>query len=129
MSNKRKKQAEPAPPVPCVLSIEEESQRLLQVSEATREEMDSFFPALLNQDIPAGEVQGKVDSLRRASANITRALTQTYALTDEFGARWKDIKKQKKKATKKKLIDEELILISKGLKLDIGYLTKKRLKH
>ena len=97
MSNKRKKQAEPAPPVPCVLSIEEESQRLLQVSEATREEMDSFFPDLLNQDIPAGEVQGKVDSLRRASANITRALTQTYALTDEFGARWKDIKKQKKK--------------------------------
>lgn len=76
--------------------IEKESIKLLEVVEATRSEMNEFYPQMLENECQ-GDVQGKADSLKRATSNITKALTQAYAVSDELNARWKDINKQKKK--------------------------------
>lgn len=93
----KKKQVEKPETVKVVLPIEEESQQLLQVAEQTKNEMHTYYTQMLQEEIPFAEVQGKADSLKRAGGNITKALAQTYLLSDELGARGRDIKKQKKK--------------------------------
>ena len=80
-----------------MLPIEEESLRLLQITEETRDKMEEYYIRILEDDEAEAEAEDKTNSLRRAAVNITKALTQTYAVTDELSSRWNDIKKQKKK--------------------------------
>lgn len=80
-----------------VMNIEKESLKLLETVEDTKAETNAFYPELLNKDIPEEEICAKAASLKRASSNITKALAQTYAVSDEFNARWHDIKKRRKK--------------------------------
>ena len=79
------------------MNIEKESLKLLETVEDTKAETNAFYPELLNKDIPEEEICAKAASLKRASSNITKALAQTYAVSDEFNARWHDIKKRRKK--------------------------------
>lgn len=79
----------------CVLEIEKASVQLLELAEATQAEMTEYYPRMLEETCPE-EVQGKADSLKRASGNIAKAFGQVYEVSDEFSARWKDIQNQKK---------------------------------
>ncbi len=80
---------------------EADSLRLLETVKETREALDAYYPRLLDNPESEEDAERQADSLKRASANIARALTQTYAISDELSARLKDIRKQRKK---KKLI-------------------------
>lgn len=81
----------------CVLEIENASIELLRVAEETKTEMDNYYPHLLDDNITASEVDGRSESLKRATANIAKALTHAYTVSDELSARWYDLKKQRKK--------------------------------
>lgn len=81
--------------LPCVLEIEKASLQLLEQAQATQAEMADYYPKMLEETCPE-EVQGKADSLKRASGNIAKAFAQVYEVSDEFSARWKDIQYQKK---------------------------------
>lgn len=80
-----------------VSTLEEESSRLLETARQTEEEMRAYYPRLLEEDHSDAETQEKADSLKRATANMAKALAQTAAVSDELSARWTDIKKQRKK--------------------------------
>ena len=80
-----------------ISDIEKESLRLLEVVEATKTEMSDYYPKMLEDEHSDSETQGKLGSLKRTTANITKALSDSYAVSDELNARWNDIKKQKKK--------------------------------
>lgn len=78
--------------------IESKSLRLLEVAEATEKDMEQWYTRMLEQ--PEGEEMGlHAASLKRATTNITKALTRIYRVSDEFNARLKDINKQKKRHT------------------------------
>lgn len=81
--------------IECTTVIEKESRKLLEVAEATRIEMNDYYPRLLDDECTE-DAREKADSLKRATSNITKALTQTYVISDELNARLKDINKQKK---------------------------------
>lgn len=100
MKNRKKKQ-EMAPQqtsVPmCVLPVEQESLDLLKTVESTQEDMNAYYLQMLEGATPE-EIQAKGDSLKRSTANMTRALTQAAAISDEYHARWKDIQNEKKRS-------------------------------
>ncbi|MGN0518595.1 MAG: putative ABC transporter permease [Acutalibacteraceae bacterium] len=77
--------------------IEKESLRLTEVATATQKEMSAFYTQMLQEDFDETEVQNKSNSLKRATSNIAKALSQTYVVSDELNARWNDIRKQEKK--------------------------------
>lgn len=77
--------------------IEKESLRLTEVATETQTEMSAFYTQMLQEDFDETEAQKKSNSLKRATANIVRALSQTYIVSDELNARWNDIRKQRKK--------------------------------
>lgn len=80
-----------------ISDIEKESLRLLQTVDATRTEMSEFYTQMLQESLDAAEAQNKSDSLKRATANIAKSLSQTYIISDELNARYNDIRKQQKK--------------------------------
>lgn len=80
----------------CITEIEQESLRLLEISEKNRTEMNEYYPHLL-EDSVYKNAQEQAASLKRASANITKALASVFNVSDELNARLKDIKNQKKK--------------------------------
>ena len=77
--------------------IEKESLRLAEVANATQAEMSEFYTQMLQENFDETEAQIKSDSLKRATANIAKSLSQTYIISDELSARWNDIRKQGKK--------------------------------
>lgn len=80
-----------------VSDLEKESIRLLETVSAADEELKELYPKMLEEDCSV-EVSEKSDSFRRASGNITKALTQMYAMNDELTARNKDISRHNKRA-------------------------------
>lgn len=76
--------------------IEDVSLRLLKTAEVTQKEMVEYYPRMLDES-NSDEVQNMADSLKRTSVNVTKALAQIYSLNDEFGARMKDINRQRGK--------------------------------
>ncbi len=78
-----------------VSKIEAESLRLLETAKATGEEMAAYYPQMLEEGHSDAETQEKAASLKRATGNITKALAQTYSVSDEFNARRNDLKHQK----------------------------------
>ncbi|MBO5353863.1 MAG: putative ABC transporter permease [Lachnospiraceae bacterium] len=79
-----------------ISGMEECSLKLLQTAEQTKEEAEQFYPQMLEMD-DYTEVEKRVESLKRAAANMSRAMAQTYAVSDELSARSKDITNQRKK--------------------------------
>ena len=77
-----------------ISDIEQESVHLIEVANNTEKETQELYPRMLNEHNTA-EMQETAESLKRATSNITKALTKTYRVSDEFNARLKDIKKQK----------------------------------
>ncbi|MDD6800763.1 MAG: putative ABC transporter permease [Firmicutes bacterium] len=80
-----------------MLDIEEESLKLANVVNATQTEMTAFYNHMLQEDFDETEARKKSNSLKRATSNIAKSLSQTYAVSDELNARWNDIRKQGKK--------------------------------
>lgn len=97
-TEKRKMRNEAQPVAPeDMLEIEIESLHLSEVVNATQEEMTAFYPKMLQEDFDEAQALKKANSLKRATANITKSLTNAYAVSDEFHARMKDIRKQSQK--------------------------------
>ena len=80
-----------------ISDIEKESLRMTEAVNATRTEISAFYTQMLREDFDETEAQRKADSLKRATANIAKSLSQTYIVSDELNARRKDIHKQGKK--------------------------------
>lgn len=79
-----------------VSEIEEESLKLQQIVEQTKQGVEEFYlkmPELKE----FSEVEKRVDSFRRATVTMSKVIAQTYAVSDELNARCKDITKQRKK--------------------------------
>lgn len=96
MKKKRKNKEAPLTGDPnYMLEIESASLELLEVAGRTQAQMEAYYPQMLEENCPQ-EVQNRGDSLKRATVNITKALGQTYEVTDEFNARWKDIRHQER---------------------------------
>ena len=81
----------------CVLNIEKESLRFLEVVRETDKEMNEYYPKMLDAHYSEEETDAKVESLKRSTANITKALAHTASISDELSARRNDIKNQNKK--------------------------------
>lgn len=77
--------------------IEKESLRLTEAVNAAQTEMTVLYNKILEGNFDETEVRNKSNSLKRATANIAKSLSQTYAISDELNARWHDIRKQAKK--------------------------------
>ena len=80
-----------------VFEIEDESLHLLELSKKTEDEMNSYYSRMLEDCHSDDETKERVESLKRATTNITKALAQTIAVSDELGGRWNDLKNQRKK--------------------------------
>lgn len=80
-----------------VSEIEKETLHMLEVARRTGEEMNEYYPKMLEENHSEEETEEKADSLKRATSNLTKALAHTASISDEFSARWKDIRNQKKK--------------------------------
>lgn len=76
--------------------IEDESLRILKSVEQVKEEMEVYYPRLLEEDLTE-DAEKKADSLKRASANFTKAGKQVYDMKDELSGRLTDIRQQRKK--------------------------------
>lgn len=93
MKRKEKKEAD----IPKIVStVEQESINLLEIIHNTESEMSGMYTQMA-ENPNSEEIQGNAESLKRATLNITKSLTQIYGISDEFNARLKDIKKQKRK--------------------------------
>ena len=77
--------------------IEKESLRLAELADTTQSQMNGFFDRMLREDFDEEEVRIKSNSLKRATSNIAKSLSQTYVISDELNGRWNDIRQQKKK--------------------------------
>lgn len=82
---------------PPILDIEKESRHFLDTVRQTDIEMNEYYPKMLEDTYSEEETNAKVESLKRATANITKALAHTASISDELSARRNDIKKQNKK--------------------------------
>ena len=80
-----------------MLDIEKESLRLVKEANANQAEMTAFYAQMMQEDFDETEVRKRAGSMKRATANIAKSLSQTYAVNDELNARWNDICKQGKK--------------------------------
>lgn len=93
MKRKEKKNAD----IPKIVSpVEQESINLLQIVHDTEDQMRDMYAQMV-EDPESEEIEGNAESLKRTTLNITKSLTQIYGISDEFNARLKDIKKQKRK--------------------------------
>lgn len=79
-----------------VTEVERESKTMLEIIHNTEAEMSKMYDQMV-ENPNSEEIQGNAESLKRATLNITKSLTQIYGISDEFNARLKDIKKQKRK--------------------------------
>lgn len=79
-----------------VSAMERVSLAALEAAETTQENAETTYAQILTTDNLTA-VEQEADSLRRAAANLSKALAQTYAVSDEIGARCRDIKGQRRK--------------------------------
>lgn len=87
-----------------VSELEKRSRELLEKVEETQEELKNNYDAMTLLEEPEkydDEIKHRYASYRRGGNNVLRAYTRIIEMSDEFGARWDDILKSKKK---KKLI-------------------------
>lgn len=70
-----------------ISDIEKESLRLVETVNTTQEEMSEFYIQMLKEDFDETKVHNKSNSLKRATSNIAKALSQTYIINDELNAR------------------------------------------
>ncbi len=68
--------------IPYLSPVEEESLRLLETTKKTEEELDAYYPQMLEGKVSEEQIQGRVDSLHRASGNLFKAWTQIGAAHD-----------------------------------------------
>lgn len=80
----------------CTTQLESAGLSLLELAENTQKEMVDYYPRMLEENCPE-DVQAKAESLKRATVAISKAHALSYKISDEFNARWNDIKRQKKK--------------------------------
>lgn len=80
--------------------IEKESLTFLDASARTAEDMQNYYIKMSEQpfsDKMDEEIGQKLDSFERTSSNILKAYIHLWNMNDELGARWKDLKKGRRK--------------------------------
>lgn len=80
--------------IACTTPIEEESRQLLHTVQAFQQELDTYYPRMLEEDL-TGEAKGQAASLKRASANIKKSFFLTFGMQDELSSRVQDLCHQK----------------------------------
>lgn len=91
-----KKKKKDLPAVDCCLPAEQATVELLDTVSRLKQEMEAYYPRLLEGDRQA-EATGKAQSMKRAAQNLTKAASQMYALQDELSGRVRDVRKQQQK--------------------------------
>ena len=81
---------------PYISKLETASQELQKLVEQTKQNAEEFYLKMPEIE-EFTEIEQHVDSLKRAAITMSKAMTQTYAVSDELSARCKDIMKQRKK--------------------------------
>jgi len=82
------------------VDLEQESLNLLNRIEQSRDDIEEYYPKILEQetrDALEQEVEETVASLRRATVNMTKAAHQTFQLADELDSRYDDLERTEKK--------------------------------
>lgn len=79
-----------------ISELEKASLELQEIAEQTKQRAEEFYQQMPELE-DFVETEKKVESLKRAAANLSRTMVQTYAISDEINARCKDIEKQRKK--------------------------------
>ena len=76
--------------------LEIESERMLVLVEQTSARLEEAY-AQLSEPEGLADLERCAASLKRATGNLSKALRQTYTLSDERNARYHDIRKQNQK--------------------------------
>ena len=76
--------------------LEIESERMLVLVEQTSARLEEAY-AQLSEPAGLADLERCAASLKRATGNLSKALRQTYTLSDELNARYHDIRKQNQK--------------------------------
>ncbi len=77
--------------------LEEVSERLASASQKNEAEMSEYYLRMLEDGHSDEETLMQIDSLKRASGNMTKALAQTVTIIDGLSSRRNDLHKQNKK--------------------------------
>lgn len=79
--------------------LENESLHTLDIAEKSAFEMEEYYPQLLeiSDSESEAEVYRRIDSIKRADTNLKHAYQTIHEMSDEFGSRWYDIQKTRKK--------------------------------
>lgn len=78
-------------------NIEQESMNLLESLSEAKTEAEECYDKIEHEEEFDLEFQGRAESYKRASHNISKAFKQIYFISDEFNTRVKDWKRQGKK--------------------------------
>ena len=70
--------------------LEEQSLALLRIARRTRDELEEYYPHMIEQE-PSERDRERAESLKRARGHLTRALTITVSCYDELNARTKEL--------------------------------------
>lgn len=83
-----------------VTVLEEETLELLATVGQQQAEVEDYYPRIVVPEVRdelEGEVEATVESLKRSLNNMRQAYAQTFDLSDELQARFKDLERSEKK--------------------------------
>ena len=95
MKKKKKNNTVPEP-TKYIAPIEKESQLVLESVSQVEQELERYYPRLVEEDLTE-EGEQKAESIRRASFNMSKAGRKLYHMQDELSGRVADIRQQRKK--------------------------------
>lgn len=93
--------------------MEKQSRILLESAKRTMEDMESYYPTLLQDrkvEEVAPEVEGRKDSLKRAKKNILKAYEMMFDISDELSGRWADIVSASRRGVRKRKVNADIDL-------------------
>lgn len=89
-----------APDLAAATELEKASEATLDAAIRTKKALDDYYPALVEATEPQitdREVNDRLEIYKRTAANLKKAQQITSGISDELSARWKDIRRCKKK--------------------------------
>ena len=106
------------------LDIENQSLKAIESAKKIQNELDDFYPELLDKDL-SSEAEAASESLKRASGNFSKVAKMSNVMQDELKARAYDIRIQRRKLkifatpsnSKIDMREKELNSFAKGLNL------------
>ena len=85
----------------CIEELQNSCEQLTDMIDKVEKNLSDYYPTLHNKEYDETadtEIHKNIKSLNKTAINLGKACTRTYAISDEFFARWKDYKKSKSKS-------------------------------